>query len=187
MMQRMQHPHIIQLFEVMETENCYYIVMELIEGIEFVKYLSKRRSLDENETRQYIRQICSAVDHMHKAKVVHRDIKLQNFMLDQNQNLTIIDFGLSNSLDDREFLNTQCGSPAYAAPEIFAHQDYGPEVDIWSIGVNMYAMLAGKLPFKVENRSKNLAKLHACILKGFEVPPFLSPGQTELFFFSCKN
>lgn len=113
MMQRMQHPHIIQLFEVMETENCYYIVMELIDGIEFVKYLSKkytpfffffvcllidfnllnvknRRSLDENETRQYIRQICSAVDHMHKAKVIHRDIKLQNFMLDQNHNLTII-------------------------------------------------------------------------------------------------
>lgn len=76
-----------------------------------------RRSIDENETRQYIRQICSAVDHMHKAKVVHRDIKLQNFMLDQNHNLTIIDFGLSNSLDEREFLNTQCGSPAYAAPE----------------------------------------------------------------------
>ena len=76
-----------------------------------------RRSLDENETREYIRQIVSAVDHMHKAKVIHRDIKLQNFMLDQNRNLTIIDFGLSNSLDDRDFLNTQCGSPAYAAPE----------------------------------------------------------------------
>ncbi|CAF0801397.1 unnamed protein product [Brachionus calyciflorus] len=180
MMQRMQHPHIIQLYEVMETENCYYIVMELIDGIEFVKYLSKKRSLDENETRDYIRQICSAVDHMHKAKVVHRDIKLQNFMLDQNHNLTIIDFGLSNSLDDREFLNTQCGSPAYAAPEIFAHQDYGSEVDVWSIGVNMYAMLAGKLPFKVENRSKNLAKLHACILKGFELPPFLSPDCQDL-------
>lgn len=142
--------------------------------------LPSRRSLDENETREYIRQICSAVDHMHKAKVVHRDIKLQNFMLDQSHNLTIIDFGLSNSLDERELLNTQCGSPAYAAPEIFAHQDYGAEVDIWSIGVNMYAMLAGKLPFKVENRSKNLAKLHACILKGFELPPFLSPDCQDL-------
>jgi serine/threonine protein kinase len=95
---------------------------------------------------------------------------------------------LSNCLDERQFLNTQCGSPAYAAPEIFAHEDYGPEVDIWSIGVNMYAMLAGKLPFKVENRSKNLAKLHACILKGFEMPQFLTPGIINFFFvskFSC--
>jgi len=180
MMQRMQHPHIIQLFEVMETENCYYIVMELIDGIEFVKYLSKKRTLDETETRNYIRQIVSAVDHMHKANVIHRDIKLQNFMLDQNFNLVIIDFGLSNCLDEREFLNTQCGSPAYAAPEIFAHQDYREEVDIWSVGVNMYAMLAGKLPFKVENRSKNLAKLHACILKGCEIPSYLSPDCQDL-------
>ena len=65
---------------------------------------------------------------------------------------------------------------SYAAPEIFAHQEYGPSVDIWSIGVNMYAMLLGKLPFKVEHRSRNLAKLHACILKGCEIPNTLSRG-----------
>ena len=65
----------------------------------------------------------------------------------------------------------------YAAPEIFAHQEYGPAVDIWSIGVNMYAMLVGKLPFKVEHRSRNLAKLHACILKGCEIPTTLSKGR----------
>lgn len=66
---------------------------------------------------------------------------------------------------------------SYAAPEIFAHQEYGPAVDIWSIGVNMYAMLVGKLPFKVEHRSRNLAKLHACILKGCEIPNTLSRGK----------
>ena len=65
---------------------------------------------------------------------------------------------------------------SYAAPEIFAHQEYGPAVDVWSIGVNMYAMLLGKLPFKVENRSRNLAKLHACILRGCEIPNTLSRG-----------
>ena len=65
----------------------------------------------------------------------------------------------------------------YAAPEIFAHQEYGPAVDIWSIGVNMYAMLLGRLPFKVEHRSRNLAKLHACILKGCEIPNTLSKGR----------
>ena len=68
---------------------------------------------------------------------------------------------------------------SYAAPEIFAHQEYGPAVDVWSIGVNMYAMLLGKLPFKVEHRSRNLAKLHACILKGCEIPNTLSRGKRQ--------
>jgi serine/threonine protein kinase len=72
---------------------------------------------------------------------------------------------------------------SYAAPEIFAHQEYGPAVDVWSIGVNMYAMLLGKLPFKVEHRSRNLAKLHACILKGCEIPNTLSKGSK---FYSFK-
>jgi serine/threonine protein kinase len=80
---------------------------------------------------------------------------------------------------------------SYAAPEIFAHQEYGPAVDIWSIGVNMYAMLLGKLPFKVEHRSRNLAKLHACILKGCEIPNTLSRGkylnQSLFLFFFCNN
>ncbi|CAF1062628.1 unnamed protein product [Rotaria magnacalcarata] len=180
MMQRMSHAHIVQLHEVMETENSYYIVMDLVQGSEFVKYLTKKKQLDENETRKYIRQIVSAVDHMHHARVIHRDIKLQNFMLDQNNDIVIIDFGLSNCLDDKGFLTTQCGSPAYAAPEIFAHQEYGSAVDIWSIGVNMYAMLVGKLPFKVEHRSRNLAKLHACILKGCEIPNTLSRDCQDL-------
>ncbi|CAF0750970.1 unnamed protein product [Adineta ricciae] len=180
MMQRMCHKNIVQLHEVMETENSYYIVMDLVQGNEFVKYLTKKRQLDENETRKYIRQIVSAVDHMHRARVIHRDIKLQNFMLDQNNDIVIIDFGLSNCLDEKGFLMTQCGSPAYAAPEIFAHQEYGPAVDVWSIGVNMYAMLLGKLPFKVEHRSRNLAKLHACILKGCEIPNTLSRDCQDL-------
>ncbi|CAF0778104.1 unnamed protein product [Rotaria sordida] len=180
MMQRMSHKHIIQLHEVMETENSYYIVMDLVQGNEFVKYLTKKKQLDENETRKYIRQIVSAVEHMHRARVIHRDIKLQNFMLDQNGDIVIIDFGLSNCLDEKNFLTTQCGSPAYAAPEIFAHQEYSTAVDIWSIGVNMYAMLMGKLPFKVEHRSRNLAKLHACILKGCEIPNTLSRDCQDL-------
>ncbi|UJR13676.1 hypothetical protein I4U23_000688 [Adineta vaga] len=180
MMQRMSHPNIVQLHEVMETENSYYIVLDLVQGMEFVKYLTKRKQLDEDETRKYIRQIVSAVDHMHRANVVHRDLKLQNFILDENEDIVIIDFGLSNSLDEKGFLTTQCGSPAYAAPEIFSHQEYGPSVDVWSIGVNMYAMLVGKLPFKVEQRSRNLAKLHACILKGCEIPNTLSKDCKDL-------
>ncbi|KAI3381377.1 hypothetical protein SNEBB_005174 [Seison nebaliae] len=176
LMQRMEHPNIVRLHEVMETDNSYYIIMDLIEGTDFVKYLTAKERLSENETRRYIRQIVSAVDHMHKLKVIHRDIKLQNFILNNHRNMIIIDFGLSNCLDQRDVLNTQCGSPAYAAPEIFAHREYGPEVDVWSIGVNMYAMLTGRLPFRVENRSKNLAKLHACILKGAQIPDNLSPN-----------
>nr|XP_054752927.1 serine/threonine-protein kinase MARK2-like [Lytechinus pictus] len=178
-LQKMRHNNITQLYEVLETASNYYIVMELAEGGTFMTFLCKRKKLSERETRRYIRQLVTAVDHMHHLDVIHRDIKIENFLLDNDQNLKVIDFGLSNILGYDGLLRTQCGSPAYAAPEIFCNSSYGPAVDIWSIGVNMYAMLTGELPFVVDPPN-NMSKLHSRIMQGATIPDTLTKDCRDL-------
>lgn len=157
-MQMIRHPHIVQLLEVVETEHRYYLITELAAGGDLMDYICYRKKLGEVEVRKFIRQTVSAVHYLHQGGILHRDLKVENLLLDDDYNIKIIDFGLSNTVltpssenqATREFLKTQCGSPAYAAPEILGHKPYGPEVDAWSIGVNMYAMLTGKLPYTAE-------------------------------------
>ncbi|XP_038059457.1 serine/threonine-protein kinase MARK2-like [Patiria miniata] len=148
------HPNIITLYEVMETDNNFYMILELCTGGALLDRICSEKCLLEKEARRYVRQIVSAVDHMHQAGILHRDLKVENLLLDGNDNIKIIDFGLSNLVGNgqvrAEFRATQCGSPAYAAPEIIANKRYGAKVDVWSIGVNTFAMLAGCLPFTVE-------------------------------------
>ncbi|XP_038141953.1 hormonally up-regulated neu tumor-associated kinase homolog [Cyprinodon tularosa] len=160
--QMVRHPHIVVLLETLETENSYYMVMELCAGGDLMDRICDSKRLEEREVRRYTRQILSAVDHLHKHGIVHRDLKIENFLLDEHNNIKIVDFGLSNTLKPdslpQELLSTQCGSPAYAAPELLAHKKYGSKVDVWSIGVSMFAMLTGTLPFTVE--PFNIKQLH---------------------------
>ncbi|XP_050020763.1 hormonally up-regulated neu tumor-associated kinase [Alexandromys fortis] len=151
--QMIRHPNITQLLDILETENSYYLVMELCPGGNLMHKIYEKKRLDEAEARRYIRQLISAVEHLHRAGVVHRDLKIENLLLDEDNNIKLIDFGLSNCagiLGYSDPFSTQCGSPAYAAPELLARKKYGPKIDVWSIGVNMYAMLTGTLPFTVE-------------------------------------
>ncbi|XP_053561949.1 hormonally up-regulated neu tumor-associated kinase [Bombina bombina] len=151
--QMIRHPNITQLLDILETENSYYLVMELCSGGNLMHKIYEQKRLEEHEARKYIRQLILAVEHLHRAGVVHRDLKIENLLLDENNNIKLIDFGLSNCasiLGYTDPFSTQCGSPAYAAPELLARKKYGPKVDVWSIGVNMYAMLTGTLPFTVE-------------------------------------
>ncbi|KAG9263696.1 hormonally up-regulated neu tumor-associated kinase [Astyanax mexicanus] len=151
--QMIRHPNITQLLDILETENSYYLVMELCPGGNLMNYIYEKKRLDEREAQKYIRQLVMAVEHLHRAGVVHRDLKIENLLLDEEDNIKLIDFGLSNCagiLGYSEPFSTQCGSPAYAAPELLSRKKYGPKVDVWSIGVNMYAMLTGTLPFTVE-------------------------------------
>ncbi|XP_026706389.1 hormonally up-regulated neu tumor-associated kinase isoform X2 [Athene cunicularia] len=148
-----RHPNIAQLLDILETENSYYLVMELCPGGNLMHKIYEKKRLEEHEARKYIRQLILAVEHLHRAGVVHRDLKIENLLLDEDNNIKLIDFGLSNCagiLGYSDPFSTQCGSPAYAAPELLARKKYGPKIDVWSIGVNMYAMLTGTLPFTVE-------------------------------------
>ncbi|XP_042167541.1 hormonally up-regulated neu tumor-associated kinase homolog A isoform X2 [Oncorhynchus tshawytscha] len=151
--QMIRHPNITQLLDILETENSYYLVMELCPGGNIMNRIYDKKKLDERETQKYVRQLVMAVEHLHRAGVVHRDLKIENLLLDEQDSIKLIDFGLSNCagiLGYSDPFSTQCGSPAYAAPELLSRKKYGPKVDVWSIGVNMYAMLTGSLPFTVE-------------------------------------
>ncbi|XP_047429988.1 hormonally up-regulated neu tumor-associated kinase homolog [Mugil cephalus] len=178
--QMVRHPHIVVLLETLETENSYYMAMELCAGGDLMDRICERKRLEEREVRRYTRQILSAVEHLHKHGIVHRDLKIENFLLDEHNNIKIVDFGLSNTLKAEslslELLSTQCGSPAYAAPELLAHRKYGPKVDVWSVGVSMFAMLTGTLPFTVE--PFNIKHLHQKMVNGeiCSIPSDVSKG-----------
>lgn len=173
-----KHPHIIRLYEVISTPTDIFIVMEYVSGGELFNYITKHGKLNDNESRRFFQQIISGVDYCHRNMVVHRDLKPENLLLDSNQNVKIADFGLSNIMIDGDFLKTSCGSPNYAAPEVIAGKLYaGPEIDIWSCGVILYALMCGKLPFD-EN---NTPALYKRIQSGkFEIPKHLNRGVTSL-------
>lgn len=147
-----RHPHIIKLYQVISTPTDIFMIMEYVSGGELFDYIVKHGKLQEHEARRFFQQIISGVDYCHRHMIVHRDLKPENLLLDHNMHVKIADFGLSNMMLDGEFLRTSCGSPNYAAPEVISGKLYaGPEVDIWSCGVILYALLCGTLPFDGEN------------------------------------
>ncbi|KAI8054402.1 kinase-like domain-containing protein [Syncephalis plumigaleata] len=176
-LQRLQHPHIIKLYEVITTPTDIIMVMEYAGG-ELFDYISNRNRLNESEARRFFQQIISALGYCHKEKIVHRDLKPENLLLDDRDNIKIADFGLSNMLTDGEFLKTSCGSPNYAAPEVITGKLYaGPEVDVWSCGVILYVMLCGRLPFDHDH----IPTLFRRITEGrYSIPSFVSSSAQDL-------
>lgn len=171
-MKLLDHPHIIKLYQVMETKSMLYLVTEYAKNGEIFDYLANHGRLNESEARRKFWQILSAVDYCHGRKVVHRDLKAENLLLDNNMNIKIADFGFGNFFENGELLATWCGSPPYAAPEVFEGQQYeGPQLDIWSMGVVLYVLVCGALPFD----GPTLPILRQRVLEGrFRIPYFMS-------------
>ncbi|XP_043936930.1 serine/threonine-protein kinase SIK2 [Protopterus annectens] len=171
-MKMLDHPHIIKLYQVMETKNMLYLVTEYAKNGEIFDYLANHGRLSEPEARRKFWQILSAVEYCHSRKIVHRDLKAENLLLDSNMNIKIADFGFGNFYKAGEPLATWCGSPPYAAPEVFEGQQYeGPQLDIWSMGVVLYVLVCGALPFD----GPTLPILRQRVLEGrFRIPYFMS-------------
>ncbi|NXV87330.1 NUAK2 kinase, partial [Calonectris borealis] len=147
-MSSLNHPHIISVHEVFENSSKIVIVMEYASKGDLYDYISERQRLTEQEARHFFRQVVSAIYYCHKNGIVHRDLKLENILLDANGNIKIADFGLSNVYQQDKLLQTYCGSPLYASPEIINGRPYkGPEVDSWSLGVLLYILVHGTMPF----------------------------------------
>ncbi|XP_043532549.1 serine/threonine-protein kinase SIK3 homolog isoform X4 [Chiloscyllium plagiosum] len=171
-MKMLRHPHIIRLYQVMETERMIYLVTEYASGGEIFDHLVAHGRMAEKEARKKFKQIVAAVHFCHCRNIVHRDLKAENLLLDANLNIKIADFGFSNIFTPGQLLKTWCGSPPYAAPELFEGKEYdGPKVDIWSLGVVLYVLVCGALPFD----GSTLQNLRARVLSGkFRIPFFMS-------------
>ncbi|ORX59489.1 Pkinase-domain-containing protein, partial [Hesseltinella vesiculosa] len=171
-MQLLHHPHICSLDEWACEGMLYYFFIEYVDGGQLLDYIIQHGKLKEKQARKFARQIASALDYCHQNAIVHRDLKIENILITRDENIKIIDFGLSNFYSSKTTLNTYCGSLYFAAPELLRARGYvGPEVDIWSFGVVLFVMVCGRVPFD----DTSLPVLHQKIKMGVvQYPDHLS-------------
>ncbi|ODQ51717.1 kinase-like protein [Saitoella complicata NRRL Y-17804] len=155
---RLHHPHIARLFEYICTEENAWLVMEYCSGGELFDYLCRKKRLPEDEVKRLFAQICGAVGYVHSKGCVHRDLKLENILLDKHGNVKLVDFGFTRENDPGKFLETWAGTTAYAPPEMIMGGKYaGEAADAWSTGVILHTLLTGELPFD-DDDEQNMRK-----------------------------
>ncbi|KAG0247327.1 MAP microtubule affinity-regulating kinase 1 [Mortierella polycephala] len=175
-MESLDHPNIVKLHEVIETQFTIYVCMEYVEGCSLEQYLKSQENgrIDEIEARAITRELAGAISHCHSRFVVHRDIKPANILITTTGKVMLIDFGLGNTFSYRSRLNTICGSLPYYSPEIARGTNYtGPEIDIWCLGVVLFRMTVGRDPFVGATKREVKQQI---ILDGFHPPSMLSIG-----------
>ena len=159
-LKKTRHRNIVHLYNDINTEKLIYLIMEYVKGKELLAYINEKNKLNENESCYYFQQIISGIEYLEKLKIVHRDIKLENIIIEDNKNIKILDFGLSNFYQKNNILYSSCGSLCYASPEMVEGKKYsGSCVDIWSSGIVLFAMLCGYLPFTDSNDQKLFKKI----------------------------
>jgi serine/threonine protein kinase len=207
---QLHHPHITQMYEVIATESSIWIVTELCCGGELFDYLVEKGRIAEDEARVMFGQLCLAVAYLHDNGIVHRDLKLENVLLDERCRVKLGDFGFTREFYRGSLMETFCGTTGYASPEMLQGKRYqGPgerrsftrllllylislsEVDVWSLGIILYCLLTGTLPFDDDDDAVMRSKI---ILGHFEDPVWLSLGKTFVldawilfYFFFLQN
>lgn len=151
LLKRLSHPHIVKLHETIDMPRQLWLVMELACGRSLHSYVKARaeRKLGEKEAVKVFRQVASGIEYCHRMNVTHRDVKMENVLVDELLNVKIIDFGFSICSAPTQHLKVFCGTPSYMAPEIVNKEKYlGPPTDVWSLGILLFALLAGHFPFR---------------------------------------
>lgn len=177
-LKKFKNINIIKIYEIIETKTNVYFIMEYASGGELYNYIVKKKRIEEKEASFFFSQIVHALEFIHKHNIAHRDIKPENMLLTENKTIKLIDFGLSNQYNKGGLLKTPCGSPCYAAPEMILGRKYhGIHIDIWSLGITLYAMICGFLPFDDKNNDKLYKKILDCKLA---FPSFVSESAKDI-------
>ena len=187
-LKKLRHPNIVRLVEVLQNDKYIGIVLEYASGGELFDYILEHRYLKDSFACRLFAQLVSGVNYMHSKGIVHRDLKLENLLLDKHKNIIITDFGFVNSFTNKpnDLMKTSCGSPCYAAPElVVSNEPYeGKKVDVWSCGIILYAMLAGYLPFDDDPENPdgtNISRLYHYITHTpLTFPEFIQPTPRDL-------
>ena len=176
-----RHKNIIKLYELMETPNKIYLVMEYCNGGELFDYIVSKQHLTERQACRFFQEIINSIEYLHSLNIVHRDLKPENLLLDKINNkitLKLIDFGISNCYSPEKLLTTPCGTASYAPPEMHRGDEYyGLLSDVWSAGVVLYAMAFGYLPFCEDDEDTNINNI---IEGNYEIPEEASPELSDL-------
>eukprot|EP00730_Choanoeca_flexa_P001625 TRINITY_DN10714_c0_g1_i1.p1 TRINITY_DN10714_c0_g1~~TRINITY_DN10714_c0_g1_i1.p1 ORF type:complete len:409 (+),score=72.45 TRINITY_DN10714_c0_g1_i1:232-1458(+) len=174
-LRRLRHPHVTELHDICDTQDHVYLIMQYASRGDLLEYINSGGSLSEQEARKLFYQMLTAVNFCHQSRVIHRDLKCENMLLDDNFNLLVSDFGFATVVSSvNNKLMTHCGSYAYASPEILTGQPYqGQKSDVWSLGIILFAMTCGRLPYN----DKTIKVLMAGIKRKLDFPRRIS---TEL-------
>jgi serine/threonine protein kinase len=152
-LRQLRHPSIVRLYDLLKDSDNYYVMLEYCPGGEFQSKIGRGKPVPEEEARSYFHQILIGVDHCHSLGIAHRDLKPENVLLDADGHLKLSDFGFSRFFRENELSTTQCGSPIYTAPEIMSGHPYVPRsTDLWSLGVILYHIVSGRIPWKSNNK-----------------------------------